>query len=78
MLTVDDDLRARWMAALALQFFYDDRALPALLPLRHISAASIDEKRIKESAGFVVRNMRRTARRRAAEMNATQRDANVP
>lgn len=78
MLAADDDPRARWMAALALQFFHDDRALPLLLPLRHIKAASIDEKRIKEAAGFVVRNMRRVARRRVAEMNATQRDANVP
>lgn len=74
----DDNPRTRWMAALALQFFYDERALPLLLSLRRIEANSIEEKRIKEAAGFVVRNMRRVERRRAANMNATQRDGNVP
>lgn len=78
VLIEDNCPKARWMAALALRFFYDDCALPALLSLRHIPATSIDEKRIKEAAGFVVRHLRHMARRQAAEMNATQRDANVP
>ncbi len=74
----DDNSRARWMAALALQFFYDERALPILLSLRRVEATSRKEKRIKEAAGFVVRNMRHVERRRAANMDATQRDGNVP
>jgi HEAT repeat protein len=78
LLMEDSASRARWMAALALQFFDDERALPVLLRLRHISATSIDEKRIKEAAGFVVRNMRRVARRGAATMSMAQRDADVP
>jgi HEAT repeat protein len=78
VLTEDNEPRARWMAALALPFFDDERALPALLRLRRIPATSIDDKRIKEAAGFAVRNMRRIARRRADTMSVTQRDANVP
>lgn len=78
ILTQDDDPKARWMAALALRFFYDDRALPALLPLRNIPATSIDEKRIKEAAGFVIRHLRHMARRRATSMDTAQRESNVP
>ncbi len=78
MLTEDDDPKARWMAALALRFFFDERAFPVLLSLRRITATSIEEKRIKEAAGFVVRYIRGIKRRRAANMDATQRDGNVP
>ena len=77
-LTEDHNPRVRWMAALALQFFYDERALPVLLRLRQIPAPSIDDKRIKEAAGFVVRNMRHVARRRTDTMSMAQRDADVP
>lgn len=78
MVTEDDDPKARWMAALALRFFFDERAFPVLLSLRRITATSIEEKRIKEAAGFVVRYIRGIKRRRAANMDATQRDGNVP
>ncbi len=78
VLIADNYPKARWMAALALRFFYDDRALPALLPLRNIPATSIDEKRIKEAAGFVIRYLRHMARRRAISMDTAQRDIYVP